>query len=84
MQARMLRDEIMGVSDIACGDGRCLVSQTDYIAGSKLLDLQYTPPEPVFHSRGNLNALCYHPTRRSCTTRPAAAGWPSSPIAISW
>ncbi|NUT82922.1 MULTISPECIES: hypothetical protein [Pseudomonas] len=65
MQARMLRDEIMGVSDIACGDGRCLVSQTDYVAGSKLLDLQFTPPEPVFHSRGNLNALCYHPTRRS-------------------
>ncbi|EPJ95717.1 hypothetical protein [Pseudomonas sp. CFII68] len=65
MQARMLRDEIMGVSDIACGDGRCLVSQTDYVAGSKLLDLQFTPPEPVFHSRGNLNALCYHPTRGS-------------------
>ncbi|BBP64351.1 hypothetical protein PHLH5_18920 [Pseudomonas sp. Cab53] len=65
MQARMLRDEIMGLSDIACGDGRCLASQTDYVAGSKLLDLQYTPPEPVFHSRGNLNALCYHPSRRS-------------------
>jgi hypothetical protein len=65
MQARMLRDEIMGPSDIACGDGRCLASQTDYVDGSKLLDLQYSPPEPVFHSRGNLNALCYHPTRRS-------------------
>lgn len=65
MQARMLRDEIMGLSDIAYGDGRCLVSQTDYVAGSKLLDLQYTPPEPVFHSRGNLNALRYHPTRHS-------------------
>lgn len=65
MQARMLRDEIMGLSDIACGDGRCLVSQTDYVEGSRLLDLQYTPPEPVFHSRGNLNALCYHPIRRS-------------------
>ncbi|WP_395606903.1 hypothetical protein [Pseudomonas sp. B22129] len=65
MQARMLRDEIMGLSDIASGDGRCLASQTDYVGGSKLLDLQYSPPEPVFHSRGNLNALCYHPTRRS-------------------
>ncbi|MGY2289777.1 hypothetical protein ACW9H6_07985 [Pseudomonas sp. SDO528_S397] len=65
MQARMLRDEIMGLSDIACGDGRCLVSQTDYVEGSKLLDLNHCPPEPVFHSRGNLNALCYHPTRRS-------------------
>ncbi|MFJ4192448.1 hypothetical protein [Pseudomonas sp. NPDC089534] len=65
MQARMLRDEIMGLSDIAFGDGRCLVSQTDYVEGSKLLDLQYSPPEPVCHSRGNLNALCYHPGRRS-------------------
>lgn len=65
MQVRMLRDEIMGLSDIACGDGRCLASLTDYVEGSKLLDLQYTPPEPVFRSRGNLNALCYHPTRRS-------------------
>ncbi|KAB0564558.1 hypothetical protein C9383_04380 [Pseudomonas palleroniana] len=65
MQARMLRDEIMGLSDIACGGGRCLASQTDYVGGSKLLDLQYSPPEPVFHSRGNLNALCYHPTRKS-------------------
>lgn len=65
MQARMLRDEIMGISDIACGEGRCLVSLTDYVGGSQLLDLQYNPPEPVFHSRGNLNALCYHPTRRS-------------------
>lgn len=65
MQARMLRDEIMGLSDIACGDGRCLASQTDYVEGSRLLDLQFDPPEPVFHSRGNLNALCFHPTRRS-------------------
>ncbi|WP_219267511.1 hypothetical protein [Pseudomonas sp. Xaverov 259] len=65
MQARMLRDEIMGISDIACGDGRCLASLTDYVGGSQLLDLQYNPPEPVFHSRGNLNALCYHPTRHS-------------------
>lgn len=65
LQARMLRDEIMGLSDIACGDGRCLASQTDYVGGSRLLDLHYSTPEPVFHSRGNLNALCYHPTRRS-------------------
>ncbi|MBV4491613.1 hypothetical protein [Pseudomonas oryzicola] len=65
MQARMLRDEIMGLSDIAYGDGRCLVSQTDYVAGSKLLDLHFSPPEPVCHSQGNLNALCYHPGLRS-------------------
>lgn len=64
MQARMLRDEIMGLSDIALGGGLCLASQTDYVAGSKLLDLQYRPPEPLFHSRGNLNSLCYHPSRQ--------------------
>ena len=76
MQARMLRDEIMGLSDVACGDGRCLVSQTDYVAGSKLLDLQYTPPEPIFHSRA-ISTLCV-------ITRPAVAGWPSNPIPINW
>lgn len=65
MQARMLRDEIMGLSDIAFGAGRYIISQTDYVAGSKLLDLQYSPPEPLFHSRGNLNSLCYHPSRQS-------------------
>ncbi|NBF09264.1 hypothetical protein [Pseudomonas sp. Fl4BN1] len=65
MQSRMLRDEIMGLSDIASGGGRCLASQTDYVAGSKLLDLQYSPPEALFHSRGNLNSLCYHPSRES-------------------
>jgi len=64
MQARMLRDEIMGLSDIAFGAGRYVASQTDYVAGSKLLDLQYSPPEPLFHSRGNLNSLCYHPSRQ--------------------
>ncbi len=65
MQTRMLRDEIMGLSDIAFGAGRYVASQTDYVAGSKLLDLQYSPPEPLFHSRGNLNSLCYHPSRQS-------------------
>lgn len=65
MQSRMLRDEIMGLSDIAFGTGRYLASQTDYVAGSKLLDLQYSPPEPLFHSHGNLNSLCYHPARQS-------------------
>jgi hypothetical protein len=64
MQARMLRDEIMGLSDIAFGGGRYVASQTDYVAGSKLLGLQYSPPEPLFHSRGNLNSLCYHPSRQ--------------------
>nr|WP_122315440.1 hypothetical protein [Pseudomonas cichorii] len=65
MQQRMLRDEIMGLSDIAEGDGRYLLSQTDYVQGSKILDIQRSPPEAVFHSRGNLNSLCYYPPRRS-------------------
>lgn len=65
MQARMHRDEIMGLSDIACAAGVCLASQTDYVEGSRLLDLQYDPPEPVFYSKGNLNSLCHHPKRQS-------------------
>lgn len=65
MQERMLRDEIMGLSDISCVDGHCFASVTDYVEGSKVVDLQHNPPEPVFYSEGNLNALCYHPTRRS-------------------
>lgn len=65
MQVRMLRDEIMGLSDIACADGRCLASLTDYVEGSRVLDLAQNPPTAVFHSRGNLNALCFHPRRRT-------------------
>lgn len=65
MQQRMLRDEIMGLSDISCLGGHCFASLTDYVEGSKVVDLQHNPPEPVFYSEGNLNALCYHPTRRS-------------------
>jgi hypothetical protein len=65
MQPRMFRDEVMGLSDIAFGHGRYLLSQTDYVEGSKILDMASMPPEPVFRSRGNLNSLCYHPTRNS-------------------
>lgn len=65
MQARMFRDEIMGLSDIASGQGRYLLSQTDYVEGSKILDITSEVPEPVFRSRGNLNSLCFHPKRNS-------------------
>ncbi|MFZ6731622.1 hypothetical protein ACO0LG_06855 [Undibacterium sp. Ji42W] len=68
MQARMCRDEIFGLADIAYGDGRWLLSQTDYVAGSRILDLTSLPPQPLMHSSGNLNALCYHPQRRSWLT----------------
>ncbi|MFZ6874726.1 hypothetical protein ACO0LF_21920 [Undibacterium sp. Di27W] len=68
MQARMCRDEIFGLADIAYGDGRWLLSQTDYVSGSRILDLSSLPPQPVIHSRGNLNALCYHPQRQSWLT----------------
>lgn len=65
MQNQMRRDEIMGVSDIALGGGCCVVSQTDYVDGSRLLCMQSKSPEPMFHSRGNLNALCWHPELNS-------------------
>ncbi|MFZ6779152.1 hypothetical protein ACO0LD_20175 [Undibacterium sp. Ji83W] len=68
MQARMCRDEIFGLADIAYGGGRWLLSQTDYVAGSRILDLTTLPPRVAFQSRGNLNALCYHPQRQSWLT----------------
>ncbi|MET3131341.1 hypothetical protein AAKU55_001603 [Oxalobacteraceae bacterium GrIS 1.11] len=68
MQARMCRDEIFGLADVALGGGRCLLSQTDYVDGSRILDLASSPPTPIFYSRGNLNALCYHPQRNSWLT----------------
>lgn len=68
MQARMCRDEIFGLADIACGAGRWLLSQTDYVTGSRIMDVTASPPNTVVQSRGNLNALCYHPQRRSWLT----------------
>lgn len=76
MQARMCRDEIFGLADIACGaygdyghsEKRWLLSQTDYVAGSRVMDVSSLPPTTLFQSRGNLNALCYHPQRRSWLT----------------
>ncbi|MEN9866006.1 MAG: hypothetical protein RL748_1596, partial [Pseudomonadota bacterium] len=68
MQARMCRDEIFGLADVACGGGRWLLSQTDYVDGSRIHDLSTHPPTPLFLSRGNLNALCYHPARHSWLT----------------
>lgn len=65
MQSRMCRDEIFGLADVAFGGGRWLLSQTDYVDGSRILDLSTSPPTVLFHSRGNLNALCYHPQRNS-------------------
>lgn len=68
MQARMCRDEIFGLADVAYGGGRWLLSQTDYVDGSRIHDLSTDPPTPLFYSRGNLNALCYHPGRNSWLT----------------
>jgi hypothetical protein len=65
LQSRMCRDEVMGLSDIEQGDNRCLVSYTDFVEGSKILDLSVSPPEPVFYGQGNINALCYHRVRNS-------------------
>ncbi|WP_222619250.1 hypothetical protein [Undibacterium hunanense] len=68
MQARMCRDEIFGLADVAYGGGRWLLSQTDYVSGSRIMDLSALPPQTLFHSRGNLNSLCYHPKRQSWLT----------------
>ncbi len=76
MQARMCRDEIFGLADVAFGGGRWLLSQTDYVEGSRIYDLANSlanslanaPPTPLFCSQGNLNALCYHSQRQSWLT----------------
>ncbi len=72
MQQRMLRDEIMGLADIAptssnLSDNKSwMVSFTDYINGSKIVEVT-TDKEaqgiPAFESRGNLNSICYHPVK---------------------
>ena len=77
MQARMCRDEIFGLADVAAGSGECAgqwrLSQTDYVDGSRILEIGSAPPETLIRSHGNLNALCYHPQRHSwLTVKPDA------------
>ncbi|MFT4924960.1 MAG: hypothetical protein ACI8WB_001050 [Phenylobacterium sp.] len=61
MLGMMNRDEIMGMSDIAQGDGQTLVSLTNYVAGSTVMRVSPGPVSTVFNSRGNLNSIVYHP-----------------------
>lgn len=55
------RDEIMGLSDIASDGEQILVSLTDYVGGSKVMQVHPLPVKTVFNSRGNLNSIVYHP-----------------------
>lgn len=73
MQARMCRDEIFGLADVAFGAGRCLLSQTDYTEGSRIYEIVDGCAHPIIFSHGNLNSLCYHPKRGSwLTVKPDA------------
>ncbi len=71
MQSRMLRDEIMGLADIAFtekntrGEESWLISFTDYINGSKIIEVQDGVAIPVFETCGNINSLCYHSERNA-------------------
>ena len=71
MQQRMLRDEIMGLADLAptqaeqTDDSSWMVSFTDYINGSKIIEVQGDKAVPVFETQGNINSLCYHPVRNA-------------------
>lgn len=68
MQSRMLRDEIMGLADLAPtleGASSWLVSVTDYIDGSKIIETDGTENRLLFQTKGNVNSLCYHPIRKS-------------------
>jgi hypothetical protein len=71
MQARMLRDEIMGLADIAPSqvqqteNSPWLVAFTDYINGSKIIEVKGDKAVPLFETQGNINSLCYHPVRNA-------------------
>jgi hypothetical protein len=71
MQAHMLRDEIMGLADIAptqaeqTDNSAWLVAFTDYINGSKIIEVQGEQAIPIFETQGNINSLCYHPLRNA-------------------
>ncbi len=65
MLAMMQRDEIMGLSDIAQGGDQILVSMTNYVAGSKVVQVSPLPVSTVFNSQGNLNSITYHPELNS-------------------
>ncbi len=61
MLEMMKRDEIMGLADFASNGKQTVVSLTDYIGGSKIIEVAPTPGKVVFDSQGNLNSICYHP-----------------------
>ncbi|MCZ6803299.1 MAG: hypothetical protein O7D86_05025, partial [Proteobacteria bacterium] len=61
MVSMMKRDEIMGLSEIAEGNGRILVGLTDYISGSKVIEIFPEANAPVFSLTGNINSIAYHP-----------------------
>lgn len=71
MQQRMRRDEIMGLADIAptsahlTENQRWMVSFTDYIDGSKIIEVDTTQHLTVFETRGNINSICYHPQHQA-------------------
>ncbi|WP_440055269.1 hypothetical protein ACSLBF_03770 [Pseudoalteromonas sp. T1lg65] len=67
MQQRMLRDEIMGLADITFSDkaGSYMVSLTDYINGSKIIEVSQQGATPAFETQGNLNSICYHPKNQA-------------------
>ncbi|MGI9277735.1 MAG: hypothetical protein ACR2PT_23165 [Endozoicomonas sp.] len=65
MQTMMLRDEILGLSDIATDGESILASVTDYIQGSKLLRISPAPVTTLATIEGHLNSIVYHPALQS-------------------
>ncbi|WP_299495698.1 hypothetical protein [uncultured Shewanella sp.] len=78
MQQRMRRDEIMGLADICqvkalqTHKSAWLIALTDYIEGSKILELQpmlsngsLPQIDVLFETQGNINSLCYHSKRQA-------------------
>lgn len=65
MLPKMKRDEIMGLSDIATGDGKLLLSLTDYINGSKIISISPFSVNTLFMTHGHINSIVFHPVRKS-------------------
>lgn len=65
MLPEMRRDEIMGLSDVATGDGKLLVSLTDYINGSKIICISPSTVNTIVNTHGHINSIVFHPVRKT-------------------
>jgi len=61
MQTMMKRDEIMGGGDFATNGQQIVFGLTDYVAGSKVIEVSPVAGRTIFNAQGNLNSIVHHP-----------------------